>query len=103
MEEARGEQGRQAKLWSYLGFFQRLIACPTFVLGGGVYLTDLSPIYRIAGLGGILVAVLNIFLIQAERKEQAQMLSLAGVIIVLLWLVQMVGELFSSVEAIFRW
>lgn len=65
-------------------------------------MTDLTPIYRIAGLG-ILVAVLNIFLIQADRKEQAQMLSLAGVIIVLLWLVQMVGQLFSSVEAIFRW
>jgi stage III sporulation protein AC len=65
-------------------------------------LTDLSPIYRIAGLG-ILIAVLNIFLIQADRKEQAQMLSLAGVIIVLLWLVQMVGQLFSSVEAVFRW
>jgi stage III sporulation protein AC len=63
---------------------------------------DLSPIYRIAGLG-ILVAVLNIFLVQAERKEQAQMLSLAGVIIVLLWLVQMVGQLFSDVEAVFRW
>ena len=31
--------------------------------------TDLSPIYRIAGLG-ILVAVLNIFLVQADRKEQ---------------------------------
>ena len=63
--------------------------------------TDLSPIYRIAGLG-ILVAVLNIFLVQADRKEQAQMLSLAGVIIVLLWLVQMVAQLFSDVEAVFR-
>lgn len=69
---------------------------------GGINVTDLSPIYRIAGLG-ILVAVLNIFLVQAERKEQAQMLSLAGVIIVLLWLVQMVGQLFSDVEAVFRW
>lgn len=65
-------------------------------------MADLSPIYRIAGLG-ILVAVLNIFLVQADRKEQAQMLSLAGVIIVLLWLVQMVGQLFSDVEAVFRW
>ncbi|HPT82943.1 MAG TPA: stage III sporulation protein AC [Limnochordia bacterium] len=65
-------------------------------------MADLSPIYRIAGLG-ILVAVLNIFLVQADRKEQAQMLSLAGVIIVLLWLVQMVGQLFSHVESVFRW
>jgi len=67
-----------------------------------VAVTDLTPIYRIAGLG-ILVAVLNIFLTQADRKEQAQMLSLAGVIIVLLWLVQMVAQLFENVEAVFRW
>lgn len=33
-------------------------------------MTDLTPVYRIAGLG-ILVAVLNIFLVQADRKEQA--------------------------------
>lgn len=79
------------------GAFDRV----TFVLGG-IPLTDLSPIYRIAGLG-ILVAVLNIFLIQADRQEQAQMLSLAGVIIVLLWLVQMVAQLFADVEAVFRW
>ncbi|NLM25665.1 MAG: stage III sporulation protein AC [Firmicutes bacterium] len=65
-------------------------------------MTDLTPIYKIAGLG-ILVAVLNIFLVQAERKEQAQMLSLAGVVIVLLWLVQMVSQLFENVEAVFRW
>ncbi len=65
-------------------------------------MTDLTPIYKIAGLG-ILVAVMHIFLVQADRKEQAQMLSLAGVIIVLLWLVQMVAELFSNVEAVFRW
>ncbi|HHX01452.1 MAG: stage III sporulation protein AC [Limnochordia bacterium] len=65
-------------------------------------MTDLTPIYRIAGLG-ILVAVLNIFLQQAGRQEQAQMLSLAGVIIVLLWLVQMVSRLFDNVEAVFRW
>lgn len=65
-------------------------------------MTDLTPIYRIAGLG-ILVAVLNIFLQQAGRQEQAQMLSLAGVVIVLLWLVQMVSKLFENVEAVFRW
>jgi len=65
-------------------------------------MTDLTPIYKIAGLG-ILAAALNIFLVQAERKEQAQMLSLAGVVIVLLWLVQMVSQLFENVEAVFRW
>lgn len=62
---------------------------------------DISMIYRIAGLG-IVVAILNIFLAQAGRQEQAQMLSLAGVIIVLVWLVQMIADLFSDVESVFQ-
>jgi stage III sporulation protein AC len=52
---------------------------------------DITAIYKIAGLG-IIVAILHIFLTQAGRQEQAQMLSLAGVIIVLLWLVQMISR-----------
>lgn len=63
---------------------------------------DVTLIYKIAGLG-ILIAVLNLFLAQAGRQEQAQMLSLAGVIIVLLWLLQLIGQLFHSVESVFRW
>lgn len=62
---------------------------------------DISMIYRIAGVG-IVVAILNIFLAQAGRQEQAQMLSLAGVIIVLVWLVQMIADLFSDVESVFQ-
>lgn len=63
---------------------------------------DATLIYKIAGLG-ILIAILNLFLSQAGRQEQAQMLSLAGVIIVLLWLVQLIGQLFRDVESVFRW
>lgn len=63
---------------------------------------DVTAIYKIAGLG-IIVGVLHIFLSQAGRQEQAQMLSLAGVIIVLVWLVQMIGRLFADVESVFRW
>ncbi|NMB23995.1 MAG: stage III sporulation protein AC [Firmicutes bacterium] len=63
---------------------------------------DLSLIYRIAGVG-ILISILNIFLQQAERKDQAQMLSLAGVVLVLIWLVQLIAELFQQVESVFRW
>ena len=63
---------------------------------------DITAIYKIAGLG-IVVAVLNIFLTQAGKQEQAQMLSLAGVIIVLIWLVQMIARLFADVENVFHW
>lgn len=63
---------------------------------------DVTLIYKIAGLG-IVIAILNLFLAQAGRQEQAQMLSLAGVVIVLLWLVQLIGQLFRDVETVFRW
>jgi len=63
---------------------------------------DITMIYQIAGIG-IIIAILNIFLAQAGRQEQAQMLSLAGVVIVLLWLIQLIGQLFRDVETVFRW
>lgn len=63
---------------------------------------DVTLIYRIAGLG-ILIAILHLFLSQAGREEQAQMLSLAGVIIVLLWIIQLISQLFRDVESVFRW
>ena len=63
---------------------------------------DVSLIYSIAGIG-ILISILNIFLRQAGREEQAQMLSLAGVIIVLLSLLSLIVQLFSEVEKAFWW
>ncbi|BAS28435.1 stage III sporulation protein AC [Limnochorda pilosa] len=63
---------------------------------------DIGVIYQIAGLG-ILITILNIFLSQAGRQEQAQMLSLAGVVIVLLWLIRLIARLFQDVESVFRW
>jgi len=68
----------------------------------GAGAVDITMIYQIAGIG-ILIAILNIFLAQAGRQEQAQMLSLAGVVIVLLWLIQLIGRLFRDVETVFRW
>mgnify|MGYP005836552143 CR=1 FL=1 len=62
----------------------------------------MNLIYKIAGVG-IIIAILHLFLSQAGRQEQAQMLSLAGVIIVLLWLIQLIGQLFRDVESVFRW
>lgn len=61
----------------------------------------MSVIYRIAGVG-IIIAILGIVLSQAGRQEQAHMLSLAGVVLVLIWLVQMIANLFSDVETVFQ-
>lgn len=63
---------------------------------------DITLIYRIAGVG-IVVAILHIFLSQAGRQEQAQMLSLAGVLLVLLSLIRLIAQLFRDVELVFHW
>lgn len=61
---------------------------------------DVNTVMRIAGIG-VLVAVACQVLTRAGRDEQAQLLSLAGVVIVLLLLVDKIGSLFSTVRGIF--
>jgi stage III sporulation protein AC len=66
---------------------------------GGTKL-DINLIFRIAGIG-ILISVLNMVLKQAGKEEQAQMLTLAGVVIVLLMVIQIIQRLFTDVRAVF--
>ena len=61
---------------------------------------DINLIFRIAGIG-ILISILNMVLKQAGKEEQAQMLTLAGVIIVLLMVIQLIQRLFSDVRTVF--
>lgn len=61
---------------------------------------DINLIFRIAGIG-ILISVLNMVLKQAGKEEQAQMLTLAGVVIVLLMVVQLIQRLFNDVRSVF--
>lgn len=61
---------------------------------------DINLIFKIAGIG-ILVSVLNMVLKQAGKEEQAQMLTLAGVIIVLLMVIQLVQKLLTDVRSVF--
>lgn len=61
---------------------------------------DINLIFRIAGIG-ILISVLNMVLKQAGKEEQAQMLTLAGVIIVMLMVIQLFQRLFNDVRAVF--
>jgi stage III sporulation protein AC len=62
---------------------------------------NIDIIFRIAGIG-IFISVLNIVLKQAGKEEQAQMLTLGGVVIVLLMVIQLISELFSSIKTIFN-
>lgn len=62
---------------------------------------DIDLIFKIAGVG-ILISVLNIVLKQAGKDEQAQMLTLAGVVVVLMMVIQMISRLFQSVSTMFH-
>ncbi|HHU76743.1 MAG TPA: stage III sporulation protein AC [Firmicutes bacterium] len=58
-------------------------------------------LFKIAGIG-IFISVLSIILTQAEKEEQAQMLTLAGAVIVLLMVLRLLGDLFDSIRVIFN-
>lgn len=58
-------------------------------------------LFQIAGIG-IFISVLNIVLKQAGKEEQAQMLTLVGVVIVLLLVLQLISDLFTSIRTIFN-
>ncbi len=57
-------------------------------------------IFKIAAIG-ILVAVLNQLLIRSGREEQAMMTNLAGLIVVLMILLQEISNLFNTVKSLF--
>lgn len=61
---------------------------------------DVDLIFKIAAIG-ILVAVLNLLLVRSGREEQAMMTTLAGLIVVLMMLVQQISDLFDLVKALF--
>jgi len=61
---------------------------------------DVDLIFKIAAIG-IIVAVLNQVLIRSGREEQAMMTTLAGLIVVLLMLVQQISHLFSTIKSVF--
>ena len=62
---------------------------------------DVDLIFKIAAIG-ILVAVLNQLLIRSGREEQAMMTTLAGLVVVLMILVQEISNLFNLIKTLFR-
>ena len=61
---------------------------------------DVTMIFKIAAVG-ILVSVLSQVLKHSGREEQAFLTSLAGLILVLLWIVPYVYELFTTMQRLF--
>jgi len=61
---------------------------------------DIDLIFKIAAVG-ILVSVLSQVLKHSGREEQAFLTSLAGLLLVLLWIIPYISELFMTIEALF--
>ena len=61
---------------------------------------SVTLIFKIAAVG-ILVSVLSQVLKHSGREEQAFLTSLAGLLLVLLWIIPYVYELFVTMEKLF--
>lgn len=61
---------------------------------------EVSIIFKI-GAVGILVSVLSQVLKHSGREEQAFLASLAGLVLVLIWILPYINELLESVKQLF--
>lgn len=61
---------------------------------------DVDLIFKVAAIG-ILVSVLNQVLSRSGRDEQATMTTLAGLVVVLMMVVQQISGLFELVKNLF--
>lgn len=61
---------------------------------------EIDLIFRIAGIG-IIVSVLNMVLKKAEREEYGVVITIAGLIIVLMMIINEISELFDTVKSVF--
>ena len=62
---------------------------------------EVQLIFQIAGIG-IIVSVMNILLSKSGRDEQALMITIAGLVIVLMMLVTKIAQLFETVKTVFE-
>ncbi len=61
---------------------------------------EVSIIFKIAAVG-ILVSILSQILKHSGRDEEAFLVSLSGLLIVLFWVVPYIYELFESIQRLF--
>jgi stage III sporulation protein AC len=61
---------------------------------------NVDMIFKIAAIG-IIVAVLNQVLTRAGRDDQAMMTTLAGLLVVLYLIINMISEFFETVKTVF--
>ncbi|MBR2483291.1 MAG: stage III sporulation protein AC [Oscillospiraceae bacterium] len=61
---------------------------------------DVDLIFKIAAIG-IIVSVLNLLLARSGREEQAMMVTIAGLVVVLMMLVRQISDLFDLIKSLF--
>ena len=61
---------------------------------------EIDLIFKIAAVG-IIVSILNLVLARSGRGEQATMTSLAGLVVVLMIVVERIADLFALVKSLF--
>lgn len=62
---------------------------------------EVDLIFKIAAVG-IIVSILNQVLVRSGREEQATMTTLAGLVVVLMILVEKIAALFDLVKTLFQ-
>ena len=62
---------------------------------------NIDLIFKIAAIG-IIVAVLNQLLVRSGREEQALGVTLAGLVIVMMVMLQQISDLFALTKALFN-
>jgi len=62
---------------------------------------DIQIVFKIAAVG-ILVAVVGQVLTRAGRDDMAMLTTLAGLIVVLFWVIQYVSDLFETIRTLFE-
>ncbi len=61
---------------------------------------DVDFIFKVAAIG-IIVTVLHQLLVRSGREDQAMLTSLAGLVVVLLMIVNVIADLFDTVKSVF--
>ena len=61
---------------------------------------SIDIVFRIAAIG-IIIAILNQVLTRAGRDDIATMVTIAGIVIVLMMIVSIIADLFSSIKSVF--
>lgn len=62
---------------------------------------NVDIIFKIAGVG-IVIAVVNQILAKNGRDDMASLVTIAGVVLVLLIVIDMIADLFATVKTVFQ-